>query len=129
AAAAPDGIDVFFDNVGGEHLEAALDALNPGGRVALCGAISAYNETGRPAGPSNMSNIITRGLTLKGFTLGGYFHLSGEFSGRMTEWFSAGEIAYDETIVDGIEHAVDAFLDMMRGANTGKMLVRVGSSD
>lgn len=129
AAAAPDGIDVFFDNVGGEHLEAALDALNPGGRVALCGAISAYNETGRPAGPSNMSNIITRGLTLKGFTLGGYWHLSGEFSERMTEWFSAGEIAYDETIVDGIEHAVDAFLDMMRGANTGKMLVRVGSSD
>ena len=128
AAAAPDGIDVFFDNVGGEHLEAALRVLNPGGRVALCGAISSYNATSRPAGPTNMANIITRGLTLKGFTLGGYWHLSDEFSERMTHWFSAGEIAYDETIVDGIDHAVDAFLDMMHGANTGKMLVRVGST-
>ena len=125
AALAPEGIDVFFDNVGGDHLEAALDVLNPGGRVALCGAIAGYNVTEKPAGPDNMANIITRGLTLKGFTLAGYVHLAPEFSERMTAWFGAGEIAYDETVVDGIEHAVDAFLDMMRGANTGKMLVRV----
>ena len=125
AALAPEGIDVFFDNVGGDHLEAALDVLNPGGRVALCGAIAGYNVTEKPAGPDNMANIITRGLTLKGFTLGGYVHLAPEFSEKMAAWFGAGEIAYDETVVDGIENAVDAFLDMMRGANTGKMLVRV----
>ena len=125
AALAPEGVDVFFDNVGGDHLEAALDVLNPGGRVALCGAIAGYNTTEKPAGPDNMANIITRGLTLKGFTLAGYVHLAPEFSEKMAAWLGAGQIAYDETIVDGVENAVDAFLDMMRGANTGKMLVRV----
>ncbi|MBM7369064.1 NADP-dependent oxidoreductase [Gordonia hydrophobica] len=127
AALAPEGVDVYFDNVGGEHLEAALDVMNDGGRVALCGVISVMNTAGRPVGPNNMANIITRGLTLKGFTLGNYVHLAPEFSQRMTAWFGEGKIAYDETIVDGIEHAVDAFLDMMRGANTGKMLVRIAS--
>ncbi|MEU4383962.1 NADP-dependent oxidoreductase [Promicromonospora sp. NPDC023805] len=125
AEAAPDGIDVYFDNVGGDHLEAALAAFNDGGRAALCGAIAAYNTTEKTPGPDNMANIITRGLTLQGFTLGAYLHLAPEFQERMTAWFAAGEISYDETIVDGIENTVDAFLDMMRGANTGKMLVRV----
>jgi NADPH-dependent curcumin reductase CurA len=125
AAAAPDGIDVFFDNVGGDHLEAALDAFNDGGRAALCGAIAVYNTTKKTPGPDNMANIITRGLTLKGFTLSSYLHLAPEFQEQMTTWFAAGKIAYDETVVDGIENTVDAFLDMMRGANTGKMLVRV----
>ncbi|WP_221586121.1 NADP-dependent oxidoreductase [Microbacterium sp. G2-8] len=125
AAAAPDGIDVFFDNVGGDHLEAAIDAFNDGGRAALCGAIAGYNTTDRTPGPDNMANMITRGLKLEGFTLGSYLHLAPEFQEKMTAWFAAGKIAYDETIVDGIENTVDAFLDMMRGANTGKMLVRV----
>ncbi|WP_431835636.1 NADP-dependent oxidoreductase [Cellulomonas sp. Y8] len=125
AALAPEGVDVFFDNVGGDHLEAALDVMKPGGRVALCGAIAGYNATEKPAGPDNMANVITRGLTLKGFTLAGYLHLAPEFSEKMAGWLGAAQIAYDETIVDGIENAVDAFLDMMRGANTGKMLVRV----
>jgi NADPH-dependent curcumin reductase CurA len=124
AAAAPDGIDVFFDNVGGDHLEAALDAFNDGGRAALCGAIVGYNTTERAAGPDNLANIITRGLTVKGFTIGAYLGLAPEFREHMVPWFSAGRIAYDETVVDGIDNAVDAFLDMMRGANTGKMLVR-----
>ncbi len=125
ADAAPDGIDVFFDNVGGDHLEAALDVINDGGRVALCGAIAGYNTTTRTPGPDNMANIITRGLMLRGFTLAAHLHLAPEFTEKMTGWFAAGRIAYDETVVDGIEHTVDAFLDMMRGANTGKMLVRV----
>ncbi|WP_336653320.1 MULTISPECIES: NADP-dependent oxidoreductase [unclassified Leucobacter] len=125
ARIAPDGIDVTFDNVGGDHLEAALDAMNDGGRLALCGAITSYNATDRSVGPDNMANIITRGLRLQGFTLGSYLHLSEEFSGRMAEWFAAGQIAYDETVVTGIEHTVEAFLAMMRGANTGKMLVAV----
>lgn len=125
AKAAPEGIDVFFDNVGGEHLEAALDAFNDGGRAALCGAISSYNTTDEQVGPRNMANMITRGLRLQGFTIGSYLHLAGAFQERAAEWFAAGELAYDETIVDGIEHTVDAFIDMMGGANTGKMLVRI----
>ncbi|MEW2007106.1 NADP-dependent oxidoreductase [Microbacterium sp. NPDC079208] len=128
AALAPEGVDVFFDNVGGDHLEAALDVMNDGGRIALCGAITSYNTTERLPGPDNMANIITRGLRLQGFTLANYLHLSPEFTEKMTRWFAEGRIAYDETIVDGIENTVDAFLDMMRGANTGKMLVRVAPS-
>ncbi|MDZ8201181.1 NADP-dependent oxidoreductase [Microbacterium sp. SSW1-59] len=126
ADAAPAGIDVFFDNVGGDHLEAALAAFNDGGRAALCGAISVYNSTERTPGPDNMSNIITRSLTLQGFTLGSWLHLAPEFQEKMSGWFADGRIAYDETVYDGIDRTVDAFLDMMRGANTGKMLVRVG---
>lgn len=122
---APDGVDVYFDNVGGDHLTAALDVMSRHGRVALCGAIEGYNAEERPAGPDNMANIITRSLTLTGFTLGDHLHHGPEFRERMTEWFTAGRIRYDETIVDGIDSAVDAFLGMMRGANVGKMLVRV----
>ena len=127
AALVPEGVDIYFDNVGGDHLQAALDVMKDGGRLALCGAIAGYNTTEPPAGPDNLANVITRGLTIKGFTLGGYLHLAPEFTERMTGWFAAGKIAYDETVVDGIEHTVDAFLDMMRGANIGKMLVRVGA--
>ncbi|SDL69502.1 NADP-dependent oxidoreductase [Microbacterium azadirachtae] len=129
AAAAPEGIDVFFDNVGGDHLEAALDVFNDGGRAALCGAIAGYNTTDRTPGPDNMANIITRALTLKGFTLAAHLGLAPEFQEKMATWFAEGRIAYDETIVDGIENTVDAFLDMMRGANTGKMLVRIAPAE
>lgn len=122
---AANGIDLYFDNVGGDHLEAALDVFNDGGRAALCGAISAYNSTQAQPGPRNMSNIITRGLTLRGFTLGNYLGLAQEFNEKMAHWFGSGEIVYDETVVDGIDHAVDAFLGMMRGENIGKMLVRI----
>ncbi|RMI09461.1 NADP-dependent oxidoreductase [Cellulomonas triticagri] len=123
-ALAPDGVDVFFDNVGADHLEAALDVMNPGGRLALCGAIAGYNATSRTPGPDNLTNVITRGLTLQGFTLGGHLEHAPEFRSRMQDWFSAGDIVWDETVVDGIDHAVEAFLAMMRGANTGKMVVR-----
>lgn len=121
----PDGIDVYFDNVGGDHLQAALDSMNRPGRVALCGAISGYNATDRAPGPDNLTNLITRSLTLEGFTLGDHFDKAPEFAGVVTPWFREGKLAYDETVVDGIENAVQAFLDMMRGANTGKMVVRV----
>ncbi|MFE7405351.1 NADP-dependent oxidoreductase [Isoptericola sp. NPDC057559] len=120
----PDGVDVFFDNVGGDHLTAALDVMNDGGRVALCGAIAGYNTTDRMPGPDNMANLITRGLMLKGFTLAGYLDHAPAFGELMTGWFADGKIAYDETVVDGIENAPQAFVDMMRGANTGKMVVR-----
>ncbi|MFJ2617733.1 NADP-dependent oxidoreductase [Glutamicibacter sp. NPDC087344] len=124
-ALAPEGIDVFFDNVGGEHLEAALAAFNNGGRAALCGAISGYNVTEKASGPINMANLITRGLKLEGFTLANYLEHAPAFGQQMGEWFAAGQIAYDETIVDGIENTVEAFIQMMQGANTGKMLVRI----
>jgi len=123
-ALVPGGVDVFFDNVGGDHLTAALDVMNDGGRVALCGAIAGYNTTDRLPGPDNMANLITRGLMLQGFTLGGYLQHAPRFRELMTGWFADGKIAYDETVVDGIENAPQAFLDMMRGANTGKMVVR-----
>lgn len=124
-ALVPGGVDVFFDNVGGDHLEAALDVMNRGGRAALCGAISGYNTTRATPGPDNMANIITRGLTLTGFTLGSHLGLAQEYNEHMTRWFSEGRIAHDETVVEGIDNAVDAFIDMMRGANTGKMLVSI----
>ncbi|WP_043442109.1 NADP-dependent oxidoreductase [Arthrobacter sp. L77] len=120
----PDGIDVYFDNVGGDHLEAAIDRLNTGGRAALCGAISQYNNTERTPGPDNMANLVTRSLTLEGFIVGQHQDLQAEFAERMTGWLADGSIVFDETVVDGIQNAVEAFLDMMNGANTGKMLVR-----
>jgi NADPH-dependent curcumin reductase CurA len=124
-AAAPEGIDVYFDNVGGEHLEAALDAFNPGGRGALCGAISVYNSTEAPVGPRNMSNMVTRGLNLKGFTVGNYTEHYPAFMADMSQWLNQGKIVFDETIVEGLDNAVDGFVDLMRGANTGKMVIKL----
>ncbi|MFC4223788.1 NADP-dependent oxidoreductase [Lysinibacter cavernae] len=125
ADAAPGGIDVYFDNVGGDHLEAALDAFNDGGRAALCGAIVSYNSTERTPGPDNMANIITRGLSLKGFTIGKYLQHFPAFSAEMGSWLSEGKVVFDETVVDGLDNSIDAFLDLMRGANIGKMVVRI----
>lgn len=121
-----DGVDLYFDNVGGDHLEAALGSMSRFGRIAACGAISVYNE-GRPVpGPDNMPEIIKRSLRIEGFTLGDHVDVAEEFAQRITPWIAEGRIALDETVVDGIENTVDAFLSMMRGANTGKMVVRVG---
>ena len=120
-----EGIDVYFDNVGGDHLEAALDLMNDGGRIALCGAISSYNATERTPGPDNLWHAITRGLTLQGFTVNKYMHVFREFAERVGPWVASGEIVFDETVVEGIENSVDAFLDLMRGANVGKMLVKI----
>lgn len=124
AAAAPEGIDVYFDNVGGDHLEAALASFRDGGRAALCGAISQYNSTEEATGPRNMANIVTRGLTLRGFTIGGHLQHFPAFSADMAGWLASGDVVYDETVVDGLENAVEAFLGLMRGENTGKMVVR-----
>ncbi|WP_314140076.1 NADP-dependent oxidoreductase [uncultured Plantibacter sp.] len=125
AAAAPDGIDVYFDNVGGEHLEAAIDAFNDGGRAALCGVISQINDTERAEGPRNLSNIVTRGLTLTGFTVGNYTQHFPAFSGEMGAWLQNGDVVFDETVYEGLDHTLDAFLALMRGANTGKMVVKL----
>ncbi|WP_308466963.1 NADP-dependent oxidoreductase [Rathayibacter soli] len=122
---APDGIDLYFDNVGGEHLEAALRCFNGGGRAVLCGAISGYNATDAGRGVRYTSNIITRGLSLKGFTMPSYQHLAPRFAEAMRGWVAEGKIVYDETIYDGIDSAFDAFTGMMHGANIGKTLVRL----
>jgi NADPH-dependent curcumin reductase CurA len=123
--AAPDGIDVYFDNVGGEHLEAALGALRNGGRAAICGMISQYNATEPQPGPRNLANLIKRGLTMQGFTVNNYSRHFREFAAEVTPWVLAGDITFDETVVDGLENAPTAFLDMMQGANLGKMVVRI----
>lgn len=124
-AAGPEGIDVYFDNVGGEHLEAALAVLNVGGHVAMCGAIAQYNSTEPTPAPRNLMLAIGKALTLRGFLVGGYWNLKDEFMEKAAAWLADGSISYDETIVDGLENAPQAFMDLLDGANTGKMLVRV----
>ena len=126
AAAAPDGIDVYFDNVGGEHLEAAIEVFNRGGRAALCGAISVYNATEPPPGPRNLFQLVGKGLTLQGFIVSWYAAEHGAaFAEEVGGWLRSGELSYDETVVQGLDRTVDAFLGMLRGENTGKMVVAV----
>ncbi|WP_025617921.1 NADP-dependent oxidoreductase [Salinispora cortesiana] len=124
-AAAPDGIDVYFDNVGGEHLEAAIGAMRQNGRAAICGMIAQYNATEPPAAPRNLAMIIRNRLTLRGFIVSDHGHLGEQFVQEVGGWLRDGKLSYDETIIDGIENAPAAFLGMLRGENLGKMLVRV----
>jgi NADPH-dependent curcumin reductase CurA len=125
-AAAPDGIDLYFDNVGGDHLQAALDALRPHGRVALCGAISTYNSSEPVPGPSNLFNAVAKGLTLRGFLARMYAHRMPEFRQEMRGWLADGRIVYPETIFDGLEQAPRGLRALLAGENVGKVLVRLG---
>ncbi|MFC1409948.1 NADP-dependent oxidoreductase [Streptacidiphilus sp. N1-12] len=125
AKAAPEGIDVYFDNVGGEHLEAAIGALHVHGRAVLCGAIAQYNSTEPPVGPRNLALAIGKRLRLQGMLVRDHYALQPQFVEEVGGWLRDGRLVADETVVDGFEHAVDAFLGMLRGSNTGKMLVRV----
>jgi NADPH-dependent curcumin reductase CurA len=127
AEAAPEGIDVYFDNVGGDHLEAAIYAMKDRGRAAICGSISSYNDTAMPAGPRNMWMLTTKGLRLEGFTIVNYMQHAGDFVSAVGPLVASGEFVFDETIVDGIDNALEAYHGMMRGENTGKMLVRTTS--
>ncbi|MGN9917731.1 NADP-dependent oxidoreductase [Micromonospora palomenae] len=124
-AAAPNGIDVYFDNVGGDHLEAAISAMNLHGRAAICGMIAQYNDTEPPAAPRNLAMVIGKRLTLRGFLVSDHGNLREQFVRDVSGWLRDGKLAYDETIVDGIENAPEAFLGLLRGENLGKMLVRV----
>ena len=123
--AAPDGIDVYFDNVGGEHLEAAVFSLRDHGRVALCGAISVYNAEAAVPGPRNLGLAVSKRLTLRGFIVTDHLARMRQFVPEMAAWLRDGSVRHDETVVDGIDNAVDAFLGMLRGANVGKMIVRL----
>jgi NADPH-dependent curcumin reductase CurA len=123
--AAPDGIDVYFDNVGADHLDAALVMLNNHGRVAMCGAIAHYNATEPPAGPSNLTLVVTKRLTLRGFIIIDHQDRAPAMIADVSAWLRAGKLTHAETIVDGLDQAPGAFIDLLRGANTGKMLVRL----
>ena len=123
AAAAPDGIDVYFDNVGGEHLEAAIYSFKQFGRAAVCGAISAYNSTEPPAAPRNLALIIGKGVSLTGFLVGHHAARATAVAAEIGGWLARGELVYEETVVRGVENTPAAFLDLLGGANTGKMIV------
>ena len=125
AEAAPEGIDVYFDNVGGDHLEAAIWALRPRGRVAICGMISVYNATEPTPGPRNMPMIIGKRLTLRGFIVFDHEDLRPAFEAEVGQWLAEGKIVWRETVADGIDNAVNGFRDLLAGANTGKMLIRL----
>ncbi len=129
AELAPDGIDIYFDNVGGEHLEAAIGALRTYGRVVACGSISRYNDAEAAPGPRNMFLVVTKRLRLQGFIITDHFDRFGEFAREATGWVREGKLQYRETIVDGIEDAPKAFLGLLRGENIGKMLVKVGPTE
>jgi hypothetical protein len=128
-AAAPDGIDVYFDNVGGETLEAAIGALRTHGRVAACGSISRYNDVEAAPGPRNMFMVVTKRLSIRGYIITDHYDLFPEFLAKAQEWLSEGRLHYRETVVEGIENAPKAFLGLLRGENIGKMLVKVGPSE
>jgi len=125
-AAFPQGIDVYFENVGGAHLVAALSNMRPNGRIPVCGMIEQYNATSLPPGPGNIIAVIPLRLTIKGFIVSDYGDMMPDFMRDMGAWAKAGKLKWAETIVDGIGNAPKAFIGLFKGDNMGKMLVRVG---
>jgi NADPH-dependent curcumin reductase CurA len=121
----PNGIDIYFDNVGGDHLQAALGHLNVFGRIAACGSISRYNDTEPTPGPNNLFEVVRQRLTMKGFIISDHMALLPEFQQKMAGWFAEGKLMNEETVVQGIENAPKAFLGLFSGDNTGKMLVQL----
>ena len=120
---APEGIDVYFDNVGGDHLEAALDAMRQCGRIALCGSVSDYGTA--PIGPRNIFLATAKNLTLRGFRGGANFALLEEMQQRMGGWLRDGSVVQRETVYDGLASAPTAMNDMLAGRTVGKTLVRL----
>jgi len=125
-AAFPKGVDVYFENVGGAHLEAALNAMNQGGRAAFCGMIEQYNDTTPRPGPSNLIQVVGKSLRLQGFLVSAYFDQVPHFIGEVAGLVKSGKLKWQETVEHGIENAPTAFLKLFSGANSGKMLVKIG---
>lgn len=123
AEAAPKGIDVYFENVGGAHLDAALPRMNVRGRIAVCGMISTYNGGGE--GVRNLSTIIYSRVRMEGFVASDFPHLNAAFVRDMTGWLKDGRMKYQETILDGFERAPEGLIGLFSGVNRGKMLIRV----
>jgi NADPH-dependent curcumin reductase CurA len=124
AQAAPDGIDVFFDNVGGEHLEAAIGALRLHARIVLCGMVSQYNGE-KVVGPRNLWNLSVTRSDILAFMVTEEMDLLPDFIGEVGGWLAEGKLRYRETVKDGLDNTLDAFLAMMRGENVGKMIVKL----
>ena len=121
----PDGIDVYFDNVGGESLEAALSALRVNGQIIACGGISGYNEAAPRPGPSNLFNVTVKRLTMKGLIVRDWLNRQNEFETEVSGYLKAGVVKNHETVVDGITQAVGAFIGLFQGKNMGKMVVKL----
>ena len=124
-AAAPQGIDGYFENVGGTHFTAALNTLKTHGRIAACGMIQRYNDTAPATITDNLTFIVGKSLKIQGFIVSNHFDLQPEFIKHLSEWMMAGKIAPAETIMDGIEKAPEAFTGLFSGLNKGKMLVKI----
>jgi NADPH-dependent curcumin reductase CurA len=122
----PNGIDVYYENVGGVHLEAALEHMNKFGRIVMCGMIDMYNATGPVPGPSNLAYTIGKQLTIQGFIVRDHFDILMQFYADMAKWIAEGKIKWKETIIEGIESAPRAFIGLFKGENFGKMIVKVG---
>jgi hypothetical protein len=125
AEAAPDGIDVYFDNVGGAHLEAALNAARPFARFAICGMISIYNATKPEPGPSNLAQLIGKNIRMEGFIVSHHFGMMPQFVADLSKWVAEGKVTWRETVFEGIDKAPDAFIGLFKGENLGKMLVKL----
>ncbi|RRJ82902.1 NADP-dependent oxidoreductase [Aestuariirhabdus litorea] len=125
AAATPEGVDVYFENVGGAHLEAVLNRMNAHGRIAVCGMIDLYNATAPQPGPANLSNLVTKKLKMQGFIVSDHWDGYPAFVAEMAQWIQQKKISWQETVFEGIEQAPDAFIGLFEGKNTGKMLVRL----
>ena len=123
--ACPDGIDVYFENVGGAHLEAALQYMNNWGRIVVCGMISQYNATAAPPGPANLVLMIGRRLRMQGFIVSDHPERRDDFLRDVSSWMKDGKLKWEETVFDGIERAPEAFIGLFHGENLGKMLVSV----
>lgn len=121
----PDRVDVYFDNVGGAVLDAVLGALNQRGRVVLCGAISVYNDQGRPPGPANYMNLISRRGRMEGFIALDWIDRFGEAAAQLGTWVAEGRLKHFEHYYDGLENAVDALNALFTGANVGKVILRL----
>lgn len=125
-SACPEGIDIYFDNVGGETLESALATMNLHGRIVACGAISRYNDSEPRPGPSNLSLVVGRRLKIQGFIIGDHEDHRSAFERDMTRWLAEGGVRYRETVTEGIERTPEAFLQLFSGDKIGKQIVRVG---
>jgi NADPH-dependent curcumin reductase CurA len=119
----PDGIDVLFENVGGEMMEAALWNMRDFGRIALCGMISGYNDEEMQPGPRGMMLMIGRRLTMRGFIVTDDPKTCEEYVAKAIGWIAEGKLKYRETVAQGIENAPQAFIDLLQGGNTGKQIV------
>lgn len=124
-AAAPRGIDVYFDNVGGDHLTAAIECARPMARMALCGMIAQYNNTEPAPGPHNLIMAVGKQLKLQGFIVSTHQDMQADFLRDMADWIPSGKMKFEETVLEGIEKAPEAFMGLFSGANTGKMLVKL----